>query len=203
MSTLQEMRDLISNGMKTGTFANIKELVGSKLIALGADPKDVQKLLGGNPNDYQAFGKLAIQLTSQGVQNLGANQAASVFGQFHQAYPSIESNPDTLDLMTNTMGMLAKREQDRCDFVQQAWVKGGHTGDAELQAESDFDKSSPAANYIHAGEAQSKAYYQHAWPSDKAKQRAILSLIPVGSTYYRPDGVQVTRTAPAAAPGTP
>ena len=66
-----------------------------------------------------------------------------MFGQFHEAYPSIETNPDALDLMTNTFSMLAKREQDRRDQAMKAWTSSGNDTNAELKA--DFDKSNPSS----------------------------------------------------------
>jgi len=201
LATIQSMRDLMGpngQGIKTGWGAEARADAGRFLTALGVDPESVKGLLGIAPADADAFQKQALRLSSEAVRQMGAREPGSVISMFTRAYPSLETQPAALDLMTNMLAMQARRTQDRRDQVLAQWQQGGGGYGAFTQADAAFDRSNPATNYLHAAEAITPGYHQQAWGSASPDEmRAIFGLIPVGRRYTDISGTLRTRGMPA------
>jgi hypothetical protein len=195
LATLQSMRDLLSGGMKTGFGADTRAQIGRYLAALNVDPKSIEGLLGINPADADAFQKQALRLSTQAVRLMGAREPGGVISMFTRIYPSLETQPGALDLMTNVLSLQAQRVQDRRDFILDK-SQGGRAGmPAVHQAEAQFDRANPAVDYLHAGEAMSPSFYTKGWKDAETpeRQRAILNLIPQGRVYFDPGGTRRKR----------
>lgn len=204
LATIQSMRDLMArNNLQTGWGADARAEAARMLTGLGVKPEDVQNLTAINPADADAFSKQSLRLMAGAVRQMGAREPGSVISLFAKNYPSLETQPQALDLMTNILAMNAQRAQDRRDAVIADWRQGGSGYDAMVAADAAFDRNNPATNYMHAAEAMSPAYARNAWSgvaNDTAGQRRIQSLIPLGRGYTLPDGAPGIRRPTAAAP---
>lgn len=190
LGTIQAIRSILAGApgdpkLVTGWLAQARADLANKLSTLGVT--DTSAL--NNASSAQELHKLTLQLASSAASRAGRGQE-SVLSTFLDAYPSIETRPDALDLMTNVFQMNALRAQDRRNAVLQAWGTGGDLVKSEAQAEADFDRTHPAANYFRAAEIQSKGAAARTWSQVRGPQQlaAIKQLVPAGNTWYDQNG---------------
>ena len=205
LGTIQAIRSILKGApgdpaLQTGWLAGARADIANKLGTLGIDASGLN-----NASSAQELHKLTLQLAAKAAGAAGKGQE-SVLKSFVDAYPSIETRSDAIDLMTNMFAMNAQRDLDRQRALLAAWTNGGDLFGNHLQAAADFARTNPAQNYFRAAEIQSQDAARRTWAqvNDPQQIAAIKQLVPVGSYWYDERGQRRLRGgAPAPAPTPP
>lgn len=196
-STATLIQDLLPQ-IATGYGANTIQSMARVLSQIGADPKTVQQYLT-NPASGDVINKMFLMQSSAAVRAMGAREPGSVLQLFGRAYPSLETQPDAINLMENVFKMQAQRAQDRLGQAQQFQnqqlnnVQAGKSYSPLTNFETQFNTgTNSATNYLKAAEAMSGR--TTAWKGlNPQQQTAVWSLIPAGTTVTYPDGTKGVR----------
>jgi len=209
LNTVTNMRDIFNRGIQTGWGADTRAQLGRVLSQLGVDQDSIKNLTGIAPSDADAFQKQALRLSTEGVRTLGAREPGSIVSMFTRAYPSLETQPGALDVMTNILGQEQRRILDKRSAVLGAVSQppaGGYgplgIQGTQLQAEQQFDQQNPALNYLRSAYLMSGTdptnksdWYKQGWTPDMysgntltPQGAAVLKLIPSGASFYDATG---------------
>ena len=194
LASIQMIQDFLPQ-VRTGWGAETRLQGASILQSLGVDPDKIKNsFLGIDPTAGQLLNKRFLELSAGAVRAMGAREPGSVINLFKNAYPSLESTPDTITLQTNAIAM------DRLRATHEADAKAQYYRDSLSQNQQDptqyrglngFDKQFNATNdpqqYLHAAEAMSMR--PEAWKgSSSDQQQNIYNLIPSGKHFIDGDG---------------
>jgi hypothetical protein len=207
LTTLGEIRDLMNN-VDTGPFAERKSELGSKLIALGLDKDAVNRTLGPVA-DAEALRKAFWQLgTSQVSSNLGGHPAGFVVEQGLANLPSLGLQKPAIDLMTNMLGMQARRTQAQYRAASQAlgtapaggYGPGGVYGAVNNAVIGVNDRYNPEAMYgaakmLTQGGSWSPDMFDANTGAPTAKGQAALDLIEPGQPFFSATGKSLRKDA--------
>jgi hypothetical protein len=209
LTTLGEIRDLMGS-IDTGPLAEHKAELGAKLKAFGVDSGTVDRVLG--PVDSaEALRKAFWNLgTSQVSANLGGHPAGYVVEQGLSSNPNIALQPGANELMTNMLGVQARRTQDQYRAAsgalgatpQGGYGPGGVYGAVNNAILGVSDKYHPEA-MLGAARMMTKGQIG-GWTPDMydantgaptPKGQAALDLIPTGSLFYSATGKPLRKDA--------
>jgi hypothetical protein len=210
LTTLGEINHLMGT-IETGPFADRKADLGAKLKALGIDGGTVDRVLGPAEN-AEALRKAFWQLgTTQVTGALGGHPAGYVVEQGLTANPNIALLPGANELMTNLMGMQARRTQDQYSAASDAMSKtpaGGYGAGGVFGAVNDAVRGvsgryDPEA-MLGAARMMTKAPNLGGWSPDMydpqtgaptPKGELALGLIPPGTRFYSAAGKPLRKDA--------
>ena len=134
-------RDLLGNtytiralakNVPTGIGAEQKVQLGNLLTSIGIDPDKVKDWTGSNVSDGQLLQKKLFELVSTSVRAMGAREPGSVLMAFQRNYPSMSSQPQTIEAMTRLLDMNQHYKEDAAaakgDYLNQAKTVMAQTG---------------------------------------------------------------------------
>jgi hypothetical protein len=210
LTTLSEIRELM-NRVDTGPLAEHIADLGAKLKAIGVDSGTVDRVLG--PVDSaEALRKAFWNLgTAQVTTNLGGHPAGFVVQEGLGANPNIHLQPGANELMTNLLGMQARRTQDQYTAASDAMSKpppagygaGGVYGAVNDAVRAVSGRYQPEA-MLGAAKMMTKAPNVGGWAPDMydsqtgaptPKGQAALDVVPSGAVFYSAAGKPLRKNA--------
>jgi hypothetical protein len=117
--TIRSLASRVPTGMGAAELTQL----GSALTAAGVPADRVKELTGIDPSNGELLNKKLFELVSTSVRGMGAREPGSVLFAFQRNYPSIASQPQTIDSMTRLLDMQQRYKEDTAN-LKRSYVQG-------------------------------------------------------------------------------
>jgi hypothetical protein len=128
------MRDAMDSGLKTGTFAPVRDVTVRALADLGVSQDSLNKYFSAK--DAKTFDSAAKELVLPVIKSLGANPTNTDRDFIEKTIPQLRDNPEAVRALLDWMD---KRAQSKIDLYQQGYAHAAKGGDP-LAFEQDWWK---------------------------------------------------------------